>query len=115
MLVTGHDGRSRVWQGVMEDITTRVEAEQAVRVSAAQYATLLENLPAVVYEMVPDDDRRTRYVNRKIEDLLGYTMDEGSIKRTSGPRFSTPTTARSSWRPTTFTRRRATLGVASTG
>jgi PAS domain S-box-containing protein len=37
---------------------------------------LLENLPAVVYEMVPDDDRRTRYVNRKIEELLGYTMDE---------------------------------------
>jgi len=70
------EGDARVWQGVMEDITQRVEAEQAVEVSAAQYATLLENLPAVVYEMVPDDDRRTRYVNRKIEELLGYTMDE---------------------------------------
>ena len=67
---------SGVWQGVLEDITPRVEAEQAVEVSAARYATLLENLPAVVYEMVPDDDRRTRYVNRKIEDLLGYTMEE---------------------------------------
>jgi len=76
MSVASKDGRSRVWQGVMEDITQRVDAEQAVEVSAAQYATLLENLPAVVYEMVPDDDRRTRYVNRKIEDLLGYTMDE---------------------------------------
>ena len=75
MIVPGPDG-TRVWQGVMEDITQRVEAEQAVEVSAARYATLLENLPAVVYEMVPDDDRRTRYVNRKIEDLLGYTMDE---------------------------------------
>ncbi len=76
MAVAGRDGGGRVWQGVMEDITQRVEAEQAVEVSAARYATLLENLPAVVYEMVPDDDRRTRYVNRKIEDLLGYTMDE---------------------------------------
>src|SRR3954469_8504135 len=76
MVVAGRDGGARVWQGVMEDITQRVEAEQAVEVSAARYATLLENLPAVVYEMVPDDDRRTRYVNRKIEDLLGYTMDE---------------------------------------
>jgi len=75
MIVPGPDG-TRVWQGVVEDITPRVEAEQAVEVSAARYATLLENLPAVVYEMVPDDDRRTRYVNRKIEDLLGYTMDE---------------------------------------
>src|SRR6476659_9730583 len=75
MIVPGPEG-TRVWQGVVEDITPRVEAEQAVEVSAARYATLLENLPAVVYEMVPDDDRRTRYVNRKIEDLLGYTMEE---------------------------------------
>jgi PAS domain S-box-containing protein len=76
MTVMSHDGISQVWQGVMEDITQRVEAEQSADASAAQYAALLENLPAVVYEMVPDDDRRTRYVNRKIEDLLGYTMDE---------------------------------------
>ncbi|HJX08855.1 MAG TPA: PAS domain-containing protein [Actinomycetota bacterium] len=76
MVVASGDGSQRMWQGVMEDITPRVEAEQAVEVSAARYATLLENLPAVVYEMVPDDDRRSRYVNRKIEDLLGYTMDE---------------------------------------
>jgi PAS domain S-box-containing protein len=76
MSVASHDGTSHVWQGVMEDITQRVEAEQSADASAAQYATLLENLPAVVYEMVPDDDRRSRYVNRKIEDLLGYTMEE---------------------------------------
>ena len=74
--VTDRDGGARVWQGVVEDITQRVEAEQSAEASAAQYATLLENLPAVVYEMVPDDDRRTRYVNRKIEELLGYTMEE---------------------------------------
>ena len=30
----------------------------------------------MVYETDPDDDRRTRYVNRKIEELLGYTMEE---------------------------------------
>ena len=76
MLVADRETGERVWQGVLEDITPRVDAEQAVEVSAARYATLLENLPAVVYEMVPDDDRRTRYVNRKIEDLLGYTMEE---------------------------------------
>jgi PAS domain S-box-containing protein len=76
MLVADHQTGERVWQGVLEDITPRVDAEQAVEVSAARYAVLLENLPAVVYEMVPDDDRRTRYVNRKIEDLLGYTMEE---------------------------------------
>lgn len=67
------DGR---WMGTLEDITARVEAEQANALTTIQYEALLENLPAVVYETDPDDDRRTRYVNRKIEDLLGYTMEE---------------------------------------
>ena len=64
------------WMGALEDITARIEAERASAASSIQYETLLENLPAVVYETNPDDDRRTRYVNRKIEELLGYTMDE---------------------------------------
>jgi PAS domain S-box-containing protein len=66
----------RIWQGVLEDVSDRVAAEERGDVSELRYETLLENLPAVVYEMVPDDDRRTRYVNRKIEELLGYTMEE---------------------------------------
>jgi adenylate cyclase len=65
-----------VWQGVLEDVSDRVAAEQRGEVSEIRYETLLQNLPAVVYEMVPDDDRRTRYVNRKIEELLGYTKEE---------------------------------------
>jgi PAS domain S-box-containing protein len=65
-----------VWQGTVEDISARVAAEQRGDESEIRYETLLENLPAVVYEMDPDDDRRTRYVNRKIEELLGYTMEE---------------------------------------
>jgi PAS domain S-box-containing protein len=66
----------RRWIGIVEDITHRVEAEKALGMSALRLETLLSNLPAVVYEMDPDDDRRTRYVNRKIEDILGYTMEE---------------------------------------
>ena len=67
---------ARVWQGVIEDITVRIEAERDRNDSDVRYETLLQNLPAVVYEMDPDDDRRTRYVNPKIEGLLGYTMQE---------------------------------------
>jgi PAS domain S-box-containing protein len=66
----------RVWQGVIEDITAQVAAERDRDSTELRYETLLGNLPAVVYEMDPDDDRRTRYVNRKIEELLGYTMEE---------------------------------------
>jgi PAS domain S-box-containing protein len=64
------------WMGTLEDITVQMEAQAAEKVSEHRYETLLENLPAVVYEMDPDDDRQTRYVNRKIEELLGYTMEE---------------------------------------
>ena len=71
-----HETGDRGWIGTIEDITARVFAEEALDTSALRYAALLENLPAVVYEMDPDDDRRTRYVNRNIVDLLGYTMDE---------------------------------------
>jgi PAS domain S-box-containing protein len=64
------------WMGALEDISAQIEAEAAEEVSSHRYETLLENVPAVVYEMDPDDDRQTRYVNRKIEELLGYTMEE---------------------------------------
>ena len=64
------------WMGALEDISARVEAEQANVLTTIQYETLLENVPAVVYETDPDDERRTRYMNRMIEDLLGYTMEE---------------------------------------
>ena len=67
---------TRIWQGVLEDVSARVAAERRGTESEIRYETLLENLPAVVYETDPDDDRRTRYVNRKIEELLGYTMEE---------------------------------------
>jgi PAS domain S-box-containing protein len=66
----------RVWQGTIEDISARVLADRRRVESEVRYEALLGNLPAVVYEMDPDDDRRTRYVNRKIEELLGYTMEE---------------------------------------
>jgi PAS domain S-box-containing protein len=67
---------TRYWQGVLQDITAEREAERGRDESIANYQALLENLPAVVYEMDPDDDRATRFVNRKIQDLLGYTQEE---------------------------------------
>jgi PAS domain S-box-containing protein len=76
VLMTDPKTGIRVWQGTLEDISARVDAERSRDESDVRYETLIENLPAVVYDMDPDDDRRTRYVNRKIEELLGYTMEE---------------------------------------
>ncbi len=40
------------------------------------YRTLVEQLPAVVYIVAPDDDRRTLYVSPHVERTLGYARRE---------------------------------------
>ena len=42
----------------------------------ALYRALVENLPAVIYQVAPDDDRRTMYVSPHVETALGYSRDE---------------------------------------
>ena len=64
------------WQGVMVDISTKVKAEQDLAVAETRYRALIEGIPAVVYEMGPDDERRTIYANPRVEQLLGYSREE---------------------------------------
>jgi PAS domain S-box-containing protein len=40
------------------------------------YRALVENLPAVIYRVAPDDDRRTMYVSPHVETALGYSREE---------------------------------------
>lgn len=42
----------------------------------ALYRALVEQVPAVVYLVAPDDDRRTLYVSPHVERALGYTREE---------------------------------------
>ena len=69
-------GNPRFWQGVILDITERRRAQEVARNSEARYQALVEGIPAVVYEMGPDDERRTLYVSPHVEEVLGYTRDE---------------------------------------
>jgi PAS domain S-box-containing protein len=73
--IEGDDG-SRVWQGVILDVTRQVRAEHEARSAAARYQALVEGIPAVVYEVGPDDERRALYVGPQIEELLGYSRAE---------------------------------------
>jgi PAS domain S-box-containing protein len=70
------DGGERMWQGVILDVSRRVLAEQEAGAAAARYQALIEGIPAAVYQMGPDDERRTLYVGPQIEELLGYTRAE---------------------------------------
>ena len=76
VLVRDDRGEPLFWQGLMHDITESKRAEDALRVSEARYRLLVENIPAVVYMVAPDDDRRTLYVNPQVERTLGYTRKE---------------------------------------
>jgi PAS domain S-box-containing protein len=65
----------------MTDGTDRREgagagAEHVRHTDEARYRALVENLPAVIYQVAPDDDRRTIYVSPHVETALGYSRDE---------------------------------------
>ena len=64
------------WQGVMLDVTEERIARAELEASEASRRALVENLPAIVYEMAHDDDRRTMYISAGVESLLGYTPRE---------------------------------------
>jgi PAS domain S-box-containing protein len=74
--VRGSDGAPMFWQGVMLDVTDTKSAEQALRESEARYRALVENIPAVVYVVASDDDRKTLYVSPHVERTLGYPREE---------------------------------------
>jgi PAS domain S-box-containing protein len=76
VLVISDRGHRLAWQGVIEDITTERRAEEEIRVSEARYRALIERVPAVVYEMGPDDERQTLFVSPHVEQVLGYTRGE---------------------------------------
>ncbi|MGH2681018.1 MAG: PAS domain-containing protein [Actinomycetota bacterium] len=76
VLVLSGDGTRPAWQGVLEDITAEKRSGEDVRASEARYRALVERVPAVVYEMDPDDERRTLYVSPHVEQVLGYSREE---------------------------------------
>jgi adenylate cyclase len=76
VLVLSGSGERLEWQGILEDLTGAKRSQEDVRSSEARYRALVERIPAVVYEMGPDDERQTLYVSRHVEEVLGYTREE---------------------------------------
>jgi len=74
--VRDDDGTIRFWQGLLHDVTPEKRTENALREAEQRYRALVENLPAVVYQVAPDDDRRTLYASSQVERALGYSREE---------------------------------------
>lgn len=58
------------------DVTERRQLIQDLRASEARYRTLVEHLPAVIYEQANDDRQTSTYFSPHFATLTGYSMAE---------------------------------------
>jgi PAS domain S-box-containing protein len=63
-------------EGFITDITSRKEAEFALRISEEKYRALVEHLPAVIFLDATNEAQTSLYISPKIQELLGYTPEE---------------------------------------
>jgi PAS domain S-box-containing protein/putative nucleotidyltransferase with HDIG domain len=70
------DGRPLKMVGTVQDVTESRLAEQARREAEAQYRSLVEQLPMIVYINSNKDIAETTYVSPQIQTILGYTPEE---------------------------------------
>ncbi len=70
-VVPHEDGTSRFSQGVMLDITERLQAEEQLREAEARYRAIVEHVPAAIYVDRPDGTMKTVYVSPQIEEIMG--------------------------------------------
>lgn len=72
--IRNEKGETIGFRGLGEDITERVQAEEALRKSEERYRTLLEEMDEAYYEV--DLRGSFTFVNDALCRLLGYTRDE---------------------------------------
>jgi len=68
------EGRPRYLAGFTIDITERKQAENALQESERKYRQLIESLHEGIW--VIDKDSQTTFVNPRMAEMLGYTVEE---------------------------------------
>jgi PAS domain S-box-containing protein len=74
--ILDEEGRQVGVQGVDRDVTERRRAETALREAEARFRTLVEQVPAIVYNADFGMAGAWTYVSPQIEELLGYSPEE---------------------------------------
>ena len=71
-----HDsaGKPCGFRGILRDITDRKRAEAALPENERKYRELVDNLPEIVFEL--DSSGNLTYCNRRVTELMGYTLEE---------------------------------------
>jgi PAS domain S-box-containing protein len=64
------------------NISVRKQAEEALRESQRQLATLISNLPGFVYRSRNDRNWTFEYLSEGVSDLTGYPVEEYLVQRT---------------------------------
>ncbi len=72
--VKNEKGNVKHYDGIIEDITERKQAEEALRESEDKYRLLAENTIDCVWKM--DKDLKFIYINQVIFSMLGFTREE---------------------------------------
>ncbi len=72
--VTAYQPAPRQFACVFADVTERRQSEEALRQSEERYRRIVEKTHDGIWMI--DAESRTRFVNRRMAEMLGYTVDE---------------------------------------
>ena len=76
VLIRDEHGTPMYWLGLMLDITDDAATRGQLHEARSKYGALVEQIPAIVYVDIADEQMTTTYVSPQILPLLGYTSDE---------------------------------------
>jgi diguanylate cyclase (GGDEF)-like protein/PAS domain S-box-containing protein len=76
VLILDGSGQPLHWLGLMLDVTELIDAQAELHQAKTKYGALVEQIPAIVYVDVADEDMSTTYVSPQIQQILGYSAQE---------------------------------------
>jgi PAS domain S-box-containing protein len=75
-LIRDAAGTPIVWQGVMTDITDRVQIEEQLAQARARLQAMIDHIPAVVYLEGRVATAESFYISPQVEQIFGYSGEE---------------------------------------